>query len=355
METFPVLLLSGLVVGYFVLAGCDIGLGMLMPHLARTPAERRRLVAAIAPYFLGTEVWLVGAFGVVSGLFPALKGVLFEGVLWVVFAALLAAWLIRDTGLWLRARVDTSAWRSACDTAIVAGSWVLATMWGLVVGGLLAGGSPLSPFGLACAVTVTLLFLLRGAAFGAERLVPHGVNATGGAPSADAAARLTRLLSRFGVGTMVATAAVALVPGTGLAVDRPLALAAVAAVLAGALAASIGLSGPHLSRHTSTVAIGRPAAPRGRTPVAAPQPAARHAAADRHDDPAPAAADARGADRPLPGASPTSAGARVLRVPCSAGVRRPVTVPPGRRPFRIAEHGDLDRRVHRTYPFGAAP
>ncbi|ASU81440.1 cytochrome BD ubiquinol oxidase subunit II [Nocardiopsis gilva YIM 90087] len=255
METFPVLLLSGLVVGYFVLAGCDIGLGMLMPHLARTPTERRRLVAAIAPYFLGTEVWLVGAFGVVAGLFPALKGVLFEGGLWVVFSVLLAGWLSRDAGVWLRARVDRTGWHSACDTMITAGSWVMGTTWGLVVGGLLAGGNPLSPFGLIGALTVMMLFLLRGAAFGAERLVPRQANGDHGAPSADEAAFLTRLLARIGLGVIVVAAVVALVPGSGLAVDRPFALAVSASVPVAALAATTGLSGPHLSRHTSALAL----------------------------------------------------------------------------------------------------
>lgn len=51
-------------------------------------------------------------------------------------------------------------------------------------------------------------------------------------------------------------AALAALPGAGSAVDRPLLLAAVAAVPATALAVTSGLSGPHLSRHTSAVAIG---------------------------------------------------------------------------------------------------
>uniref|UniRef100_UPI000AC422D1 cytochrome d ubiquinol oxidase subunit II n=1 Tax=Allosalinactinospora lopnorensis TaxID=1352348 RepID=UPI000AC422D1 len=183
MEIVAVLFLTGLVVGYFVLAGCDIGLGMLMPYVARTSGERRRLVRAIAPYFLGTEVWLVGAIGTVAGLFPALKSEIVVG-LWPVFVAILAGWLWRDAGLWLRARVDGGAWRGAWDTAITAGSWTLALGWGLAIGGLLSGGRPLSPFAIACALTVVLLFALRGAAFGAERLVPVNEPLDGGPVSA---------------------------------------------------------------------------------------------------------------------------------------------------------------------------
>ncbi|MBB6174667.1 cytochrome bd-type quinol oxidase subunit 2 [Nocardiopsis mwathae] len=267
METVPVLLLSCLAVGYFVLAGCDIGLGMLVPYLTRTPAERRRLVSAIAPYFLGTEVWLVAAVGVVAGLFPALKGLLFGGGLWAVFSALLAGWLFRDAGLWFRARLDAPGWRAACDTAVTAGSWVLATTWGLVLGGLLSGGDPLSPVALACAVAVTVLFLLRGAAFGAGRLVPPHADSSGPvssadtATSADEAARLTRPLARIGLGAVAVAFVLAVAPALlptadPITVDRPLAAAAITTAIAGALAATSGLSGPHLSRHTSALAIG---------------------------------------------------------------------------------------------------
>lgn len=261
MEIAPILFLTGLIVGYFVLAGCDIGLGMSAPYLARTPAERRRLVSAIAPYFLGTEVWLVGAVGVTAGLFPSLKDVLFEGGMWTVFTVLLAGWLMRDAGLWLRARVNTASWRSVCDSALIGGSWLLALSWGLVIGGVLSGGDPLTPFSLVCALTVAVLFLLRGAAFGAERLVPADGSASdhagsAAAPEADQAAWITRVLARTGLAAIVVTAALAALPGAGSAVDRPLLLAAVAAVPATALAVTSGLSGPHLSRHTSAVAIG---------------------------------------------------------------------------------------------------
>ncbi|RCV47332.1 cytochrome d ubiquinol oxidase subunit II [Marinitenerispora sediminis] len=264
MDVLPVLFLTGLVVGYFVLAGCDIGLGMLLPHLARRPAERRRVAAALAPYFLGSEVWLVAAVGVVAGLFPELKSAVLVG-LWPVFVAVLAGWLCRDAGLWFRARVDSAAWRRCWDAAIVAGSWVLALGWGLVFGALLSGGKLAHPFPVACAAAVAALFALRGAAFGAERLVPaageppHGGAAGDDAECADVAARATRVLARVALGAVAIAAAAALLPGGGAA-DRPWAAAAVAAGLLAVLAATSGLSGPRWSRHTSAIAMALPAA-----------------------------------------------------------------------------------------------
>ncbi|MUL42108.1 cytochrome d ubiquinol oxidase subunit II [Streptomonospora sp. PA3] len=314
MEILAVALLAGLVAGYLVLAGCDIGLGMLMPYLARTGAERRRAVSAMAPYFLGSEVWLLGAIGVAMGLFPALKTAVITG-LWPVFVALLAGWLFRDAGLWLRGRMRGRAGRAVCDVWIVGGSWALALSWGLVVGGLLSGGRLLSPFAIACALVAAGMFALRGAAFGAERLVPAAARPEagrrlapaertgtvdvlaggGGAPTggdlaaagpvgsaagaggagapveaavrdraapaeadsavaADAAARATRPLARAALGAGVLAAGASLLPG-GAVADRPLAAAAAALVVLGVLAATSGLSGPRLSRHTSAAAM----------------------------------------------------------------------------------------------------
>ncbi|NYI98153.1 hypothetical protein HNR12_004430 [Streptomonospora nanhaiensis] len=271
MDIVAVTLLAGAVVGYFVLAGCDVGLGMLMPFVARTEAERRRVVRAAAPYFLGTEVWLVGTIGVVAGLFPALKTEAVTGM-WPVFTALLAGWLLRDAGLWFRGRWASAAGRGACDVGITAGSWTLAVALGLAVAGLLADGALLSPFALACAATVAALFALRGAAFGAERLVPHeapapvpaavGAGAAAAAPaprsdaaeSADAAARATRPLARAALVGALLTAGAALLPG-GAALDRPLLAAALAVPLVAVLAATSGLSGPGLARHTSAAAM----------------------------------------------------------------------------------------------------
>lgn len=244
-------LLALFVVGYLVLAGSDIGLGMLMPHVARTPEERRRVVSAIAPYFLASEVWLVAAVGVMAGLFPALEHHVVGG-LWPVLVALLAGWLVRDAGLWFRARVDGRRWRSTCDTAIVAGSWTLAVSWGLALTGLVSGGLSPNLFTVLGTASVVSLFALRGAAFGAERLVgPFD------AQSADAAARATRPLARVALGT-VALAAAAAVGFGGPVLDNPEIAVVLTAVLLAALAATGGLTGPMLSRHTSALAIAVP-------------------------------------------------------------------------------------------------
>ena len=256
MELFASPLLSAsllglFVVGYLVLAGADVGLGMLMPHVARTPEQRHRVVSAIAPYFLASEVWLVAAVGVMAGMLPDVEHRV-VATLCPVLVLLLAAWVMRDAGLWSRARVDSPGWRSTCDVAIVAGSWLLAASWGVALAGLLAGELALSPFTVLCTVAVVSLFALRGAAFGAERLVGAAE-----AESADVAARATRGLARVALAAILATAAVALPLGAApmVRVEAALVLTVVAVA---ALGATSGLTGPMLSRHTSAVAIAVP-------------------------------------------------------------------------------------------------
>jgi len=249
VELVAVVLLVGLLAGYSVLAGCDIGLGMLSPYVARTPEERRRVVSAAAPYFLGSEVWLVAAVGVTAGLFPQIEGEVVAGQ-WPLFVLLLAGWLVRDAGLWLRGRVAAAAWHAVWDTAVVAGSWAVALAWGLVLAALLGGGALPLLFTPLCVAAVALLFLLRGAAFGAERLVP--VAGRTGAESAEAAARATRVLARAGLVVLPVAAAAAWLDG-GVRAGAP-ALAVAAAVTA-VLAVTAGVSGPRWSRPTSAAAM----------------------------------------------------------------------------------------------------
>ena len=160
MNTFAYGLLGFFAVGYFVLAGADIGVGMLLPFLGR---DRRLTIAAIAPFILGNEVWLVGTAGLLAGLFPALEGDVF-GRVWGALVVLVTGWTVRDMGLWLRGRRDGAGWRVFWDGATVAGSWAVAASWGVAIGLLMGGGAPL------LAVTTCGLFALHGAIFAALRL-----------------------------------------------------------------------------------------------------------------------------------------------------------------------------------------
>jgi len=184
MELIWLGLLVALPAGYFALEGFDLGVGMLLPVLGRTRRDRDLMIAAIAPFVLANEVWLVAAAGVLIGAFPLLEGKVLFG-LYPLVVVMLLAWVLRDAGLWFRRRLDGDAWRTLWDAVIAAASLTLSLCWGMALYAITTGfTAPLwHPLGLLLGVTLTLAFALHGRAFLGRR-VPRF--APGGNPALSA-------------------------------------------------------------------------------------------------------------------------------------------------------------------------
>lgn len=73
MSTFWYAVLGLLFMAYFALGGLDQGVALLLPLHKGDPA-RRAALNAVGPRFLGNEVWIVGAVGVLIAAFPRLEG-----------------------------------------------------------------------------------------------------------------------------------------------------------------------------------------------------------------------------------------------------------------------------------------
>ena len=65
---------SFMLIVYVVLDGRNFGAGMLQWFVARTPEERRQVIAAIGPLWTWHEVWLLGFGGTLIAIFPAPDG-----------------------------------------------------------------------------------------------------------------------------------------------------------------------------------------------------------------------------------------------------------------------------------------
>jgi cytochrome d ubiquinol oxidase subunit II len=61
---------AAMLTAYVVLDGFDFGAGALHLIVARTSAERRRVLGAIGPFWDGNEVWLLAAGGTLFVAFP---------------------------------------------------------------------------------------------------------------------------------------------------------------------------------------------------------------------------------------------------------------------------------------------
>lgn len=55
------LLLGILLIGFAVMDGFDLGVGTLLPFVARNDAERRLVINTIGPVWEGNQVWLIWA------------------------------------------------------------------------------------------------------------------------------------------------------------------------------------------------------------------------------------------------------------------------------------------------------
>ncbi|MFF5206019.1 cytochrome d ubiquinol oxidase subunit II [Streptosporangium sp. NPDC000396] len=160
-----------LLIGYFALEGFDIGLGMLLPVLGRTPRDRDRIVAAMAPFVLANEVWLVAVAGVLFGVFPSIEGEVLFG-LYPLVVCLLVSWILRDAGLWFRRRLDGRAWRAGWDWMICIGSYGLALSWGMALAAMAGGlsGPAVGLPGLGCGAVVIAALAFHGWTFASWRL-----------------------------------------------------------------------------------------------------------------------------------------------------------------------------------------
>ena len=65
---------------YFILDGFDLGLGALMPALAKDDQDKRIIYNAMGPFWDGNEVWLITAGGVTFAAFPGTYAVMFSSL-----------------------------------------------------------------------------------------------------------------------------------------------------------------------------------------------------------------------------------------------------------------------------------
>ncbi len=114
LETIWFILWTLLWAVYFILDGFDLGVGTLMPFLAKNEQEKKEMYAASGPYWDGNEVWLISAGGVTFAAFPKVYAVMFSA-LYAPLLILLFALILRATAYEFRDKVESASWRSFWD------------------------------------------------------------------------------------------------------------------------------------------------------------------------------------------------------------------------------------------------
>ena len=131
-------LLGVLLIGFAVTDGFDLGVGMLLPFVARTDLERRVVINTVGPVWEGNQVWLILGGGAIFAAWPQLYAVSFSGFYLAMFAILVAL-ILRPVGFKYRSKREEPAWRARWDWALFFGGFVPALIFGVAVGNVLQG------------------------------------------------------------------------------------------------------------------------------------------------------------------------------------------------------------------------
>jgi cytochrome bd ubiquinol oxidase subunit II len=175
------IIMGVLLVGFGVLGGADLGVGALLPFVARHDAERRVAINSIGPTWEGNQVWFILGGGAVFAAWPTVYAAAFS-VFYSVMLVLLLALILRPVGFDYRNKLRNGRWRATWDWCLVIAGVLPAFLFGAAMGNLLQGvpirfddtmrlayeGSVLgllNPFALLCGLVSLAMLVMHGAMF----------------------------------------------------------------------------------------------------------------------------------------------------------------------------------------------
>ncbi len=138
-------IVSFMLITYVALDGRNFGAGMLHWFVARTPEERRQVIAAIGPLWSWHEVWLLGFGGTLVAVFPRLMASAFAGYYLALFLILWCL-ILRGISLEVGGHINDRLWQGFWDFVFVFANFLLAILFGAAAGNL-ARGVPLDTHG----------------------------------------------------------------------------------------------------------------------------------------------------------------------------------------------------------------
>ncbi len=92
------LLIGIILVAFMVTDGFDMGVGCLLPLIARNDEERRVLINSVGAHWEGNQVWLILAGGALFAAWPRVYAAAFSGF-YVAMILVLCALFFRPLGL----------------------------------------------------------------------------------------------------------------------------------------------------------------------------------------------------------------------------------------------------------------
>lgn len=185
-------LLGVLLIAFAMTDGYDLGVGALLPFVARTDNERRMVINTIGANWEGHQVWFILGGGAIFAAWPLVYAVSFSGFYLAMFVVL-AALILRPVGFKYRSKRADPAWRTRWDWALFIGGFGPALVFGVAVGNVLLGvpfrfdgdlrvfyvGSffgLFSPFSLLCGLLSVAMLVMHGSGWLAMKVEPGAVH-----------------------------------------------------------------------------------------------------------------------------------------------------------------------------------
>lgn len=132
------ILIAVLWTGYLILEGFDLGVGALLPFVAKSDEERSQAVKTIGPHWDGNEVWLLTAGGATFAAFPEWYATMFSGMYLALFVILVLL-ILRIAAIEWRKTIDTVKWRSSWDALHTAAGFGVPLLFGVAFANLVQG------------------------------------------------------------------------------------------------------------------------------------------------------------------------------------------------------------------------
>jgi len=175
------ILLGLLLIGFAVMDGFDLGIGMLLHRVARTDEERRIVLNTIGPIWEGNQIWLVLGAGAIFAAWPEIYAVSFSNFYYAMLFVLFAL-ILRPVGFKYRSKIASTVWRSMWDLGLFIAGFVPAFIFGVAIGNVLQGipfyfdeniqsfytgtfFGLLNPFALLCGLVSVFMLVMHGGVF----------------------------------------------------------------------------------------------------------------------------------------------------------------------------------------------
>lgn len=177
LNTLWFVLYVGIIAGYVILDGFDLGVGILSPFISRNDRDHRMLLNAIGPVWDGNEVWLVLGGGALFAAFPLVYASLFSGFYMAMMLVLLVL-ILRTIAIEFRSQRHSTRWRTTWDWFFFASSLGITVLLGVALGNVIRGVAIdadanmsvnlvdlLNPYSLAVAAAAVAMLGLHGGIF----------------------------------------------------------------------------------------------------------------------------------------------------------------------------------------------